>query len=180
MVFQRLFARRLRPAQAAGHALYASAARQARSPAFYARMGAPDTAEGRFELYSLHVLLLLHRLKGEGAQAAETSQAAFDAFVQALDDALREMGVGDVVVPKKMKRLAGAFYGRVKAYDDALTAPAGDAALRDLIARTVLLDVEAGDVGALAAYAAEADRVLAAIPTEALLQGRVDWPEVNR
>src|ERR1044072_3303494 len=98
MVFQRLFARR--PAKAAGQALYASAARQARRPAFYSRMGAPDTAEGRFEIYSLHVPLLLHRLKGAGEQARETSQATFDAFVQALDDALREMGVGDVTVPK--------------------------------------------------------------------------------
>ena len=177
MVLQRLFARR--PAKAAGQALYASAARQARSPAFYSRMGAPDTAEGRFEIYSLHVLLLLHRLKGGGERAKETSQATFDAFVQALDDALREMGVGDVTVPKKMKRLAGAFYGRVKAYDDALAPGADAGGLQALVARTILLDVEGGDAQALAAYAARTARALKAIPTEALLEGRVDWPEVS-
>ena len=179
MVLERLFARR--PTKTAGQALYASAARQARSPGFYARMGAPDTAEGRFEIYSLHVLLLLHRLKGQGDQAAETSQATFDTFVQALDDALREMGVGDVVVPKRMKRLAGAFYGRVKAYDEALALlPDATDRLQDLVARTILLDVEGGDAVALAAYAAEASRTLAAMPTEALLEGRADWPEVSR
>jgi cytochrome b pre-mRNA-processing protein 3 len=177
MVLERLFARR--PAKTAGQALYASAARQSRRPGFYSRMGAPDTAEGRFEIYSLHVLLLLHRLKGQGDQARETSQAAFDAFVQALDDALREMGVGDVAVPKRMKRLAGAFYGRVKAYDEALSLLPDTAPLQALVGRTILLDVEGGDAAALAAYAAEARRTLAAIPTQSLLEGRVSWPEVS-
>jgi cytochrome b pre-mRNA-processing protein 3 len=177
MVLERLFARR--PARTAGQALYASAAAQARRPGFYVAMRAPDTAEGRFELYSLHVVLLLHRLKGEGDQARETSQATFDAFVQALDDALREMGVGDVVVPKKMKRLAEAFYGRVKAYDEALACLPQSEPLRDLVARTILLDVEGGDADAIAAYAAEASALLQATPTEALLRGRASWPQVN-
>jgi cytochrome b pre-mRNA-processing protein 3 len=177
MVLERLFARR--PAKAAGLALYASAARQSRRPGFYTRMGAPDTAEGRFEVYSLHVVLLLHRLKGEGEQAKETSQATFDAFVQALDDALREMGVGDVIVPKKMRRLGAAFYGRVKAYEDALALLPATDELTALVARTILLDVEAGDAAALAAYAAEASAWLAAIPTQDLLQGQANWPEVT-
>lgn len=177
MVLQRLFARR--PAKAAGRSLYASAASQARRPAFYAVMGAPDTAEGRFELYSLHVLLLLHRLKGEGEQARETSQAVFDTFLQALDDALREMGVGDVVVPKKMKRLGEAFYGRVKAYDEALARLPQAEDLRDLVARTILLDVEGGDATAIAGYAVQASASLTDTPIEMLLQGRANWPQVG-
>lgn len=178
MVLERLFARR--PAKTAGQALYASAARQARSPGFYAAMGAPDTAEGRFEIYSLHVLLLLHRLKGQGDQAAETSQATFDAFVQALDDALREMGVGDVVVPKRMKGLAAAFYGRVKAYDEALARLPDAAELQALVARTILAEVEGGDAAALAGYAAEANARLATQPIDDLLRGQAEWPEVKR
>ena len=120
MSLSRLFSPR--PAVLAGRRLYDCAAAQARSPAFYAVMGAPDTVEGRFELYSLHVALLLRRLKGQGPQAAETAQGLFDAYVQALDDALREMGVGDLSVGKKMRKLGEAFYGRVKAYDEAFSA----------------------------------------------------------
>ena len=131
MFLSRFF--RKRPAEAAGAALYASAAKQARQPAFYLAMGAPDTLEGRFELYTLHVILLIDRLSGQGEQAAETSQAAFDAYVRGLDDALREIGVGDLSMKKKMKKLAGAFYGRLQAWQEASatlpdTATLGEAA----------------------------------------------------
>lgn len=177
MVLERLFARR--PAKAAGQALYASAAGQARSPGFYLAMGVPDTPEGRFELYSLHVVLLLHRLKGEGEQAAETAQVVFDTFVRALDGALHELGVGYTKVPKRMKQLGSAFYGRVKAYDEALAAMPQAQELEALVGRTVLLEAGGGDARALAAYVAEASRMLAAQPLEALLQGRLDWPAVK-
>ena len=73
MVLDRLF--RPRPALIAGRALYAEAVEQARAPALYGELGAPDTVEGRFDLYSLHVVLLLDRLRGQGEAAAEVSQA---------------------------------------------------------------------------------------------------------
>ena len=110
MLLDRLF--RPRPAQAAGRALYARAVEQSRMPALYSDLGAPDTVEGRFEVYTLHVMLLLDRLRGEGAEAAEVSQALFDTYVQALDHALREMGVGDLSVGRKMRRLGEAFVAR--------------------------------------------------------------------
>ncbi|MES2035599.1 MAG: ubiquinol-cytochrome C chaperone family protein, partial [Pseudomonadota bacterium] len=91
-----------RPAKAAGEALYAAAARQARSPRFYAEMGVPDTREGRFEMYSLHVVLLLDRLKGQGPQADETAQILIETYIRGLDDAFREMGVGDTAVAKRV------------------------------------------------------------------------------
>jgi cytochrome b pre-mRNA-processing protein 3 len=177
MVLERLFARR--PAKAAGQALYASAAGQARSPGFYVAMGVPDTPEGRFELYVMHVVLLLHRLKGQGDQAAETSQAVFDVFVRALDGALHELGVGYNGVPKRMKRLGQAFYGRVKSYEAALGRLPEQGELQALVARTVLADAEGGDSAGLAAYAAEANRLLAAQPIDSILQGRLDWPAVS-
>jgi cytochrome b pre-mRNA-processing protein 3 len=177
MLLERLFARR--PTKAAGQALYASAAGQARSPGLYLAMGAPDTPEGRFELYTLHLVLLLQRLKGQGEQAAETSQAAFDAYVRALDGALHELGVGYTKVPKRMKRLGQAFYGRVQSYEAALAALPELDELQALISRTVLADAESGDARALAAYAAEASRLLAAQPLDSLLQGRLDWPAVK-
>ena len=134
MLLDRLF--RPRPAQAAGRALYALAVDRARMPGLYADLAAPDTAEGRFEIYSLHVVLLLDRLRGQGAEAAEVSQVLFDAYVKDLDTALREMGVGDLSVGKKMRKLGEAFYGRVKHYDDAFAALPDRGPLEAMIART--------------------------------------------
>lgn len=177
MLLERLFARR--PTRAAGQALYAAAAAQARRPGLYLAMGAPDTPEGRFELYTLHVVLVLNRLKGQGDQAAETSQALFDTYVRALDGALHELGVGYTRVPKRMKQLGQAFYGRVKSYEAALAALPDLGEMEALVGRTVLAEVEGADPKALAAYAAEASRLLAAEPLESLLQGRLDWPAVS-
>ena len=109
-------------AKTAGRALYANCARAAREPGFYTRLGVPDTVEGRFELYAIHVLLVVRRLRGEGEAAAAVSQALFDALLMGLDDGLREMGVGDLSVGKKMRRLGEAIYGRARNLDAALDA----------------------------------------------------------
>ncbi len=167
-----------RPSALAGRRLYVAAAAQARSPAFYEVLGAPDSVEGRFELYTLHVSLLLRRLKGQGAQAAETGQALFDAYVQALDDALREMGVGDLSVGKKMRRLGEAFYGRVRNYDEALAALPDRGPLRAMLARTVLMG-GAGDPEPFADYcAAAAARLQSQSLEQFLLDGEVQWPPI--
>src|SRR5436190_438672 len=125
---------RPRPALAAGRALYAATVAQARTPMLYAELGAPDTPEGRFEIYSLHIYLVLERLKGQGEQAAETAQALFDTYVSALDNALRELAVGDLAVGKRIRKLAEAFFGRIKGYEAALPALPDTAALEALLA----------------------------------------------
>ena len=158
-----------------GHALYAAAVEQARDPVFYAALAAPDTANGRFELYSLHVILLLHRLKRRGDAAAAAAQVLFDVYVQALDNTLREQGVGDLSVPKKMRKLGEAFYGRVRAYDAALEDPVE---LPALVRRTVYGDVD-GPADGLAGYVLRARDALAAQPDEALIAGEVVWPAVR-
>ena len=165
-----------RPGVQAGRALYAEAAAQARRPEIYTRLGAADTPNGRFEVYSLHVILLLNRLKGRGEEAAEAAQALFDAYVGALDDALREQGVGDLSMGKKMRRLGEAFYGRVKSYDTALAALPDRGPLDELLGRTVL---EGGErpVEPLAGYVVRSVDVLAALPDEDLLSGRATWAE---
>jgi cytochrome b pre-mRNA-processing protein 3 len=163
-----------RPAQAAGRALYARAVAQARAPALYADLGAPDTAEGRFELYSLHVVLLLDRLQGVGPEAAEVSQALFDTFVKSLDDALREMGVGDLSVGKKMRRLGEAFFGRAKNLRAAFAALPDRAPLEALLARTVYAGAEPRATE-LADYVLRQREALAAQPPERLLAGEVEW-----
>lgn len=174
-MLSRLF--RQRPAYQAGQALYRLAADKARDPAFYRDAHAPDTVEGRFELYMIHVILLAMRLRGEGRRAAETSQVMFDAFLRGLDDAMREMGVGDLSVGKKMRRLGEAFYGRAKRYDELIGDPAG---LEALVRRTLYADAEGADAdrgaAAVAAYAARAHAHLAGQPTERLLAGEATFP----
>ncbi len=165
-----------RPAKAAGAKLYARAVSQARSARLYAEMGVRDSMEGRFELFTLHVVLLLERLKGQGDIAAETSQATFDAYVRGLDDAFREIGVSDTAVGKKMKKLAGAFYGRLKAFDEAVASVPDRTALSAFIARTVLEERGEGDVEALTAYVISARDALADQSLESLLQGEAQWP----
>jgi cytochrome b pre-mRNA-processing protein 3 len=165
-----------RPAILAGRRLYASAAHQARLPALFTDLGAPDTVEGRFEVLTLHVALVLRRLKGQGEQAAETAQAVFDAYVRGLDDALRDMGVGDLSVGKKMRKLGEAFFGRVKNYDDALALLPDRAALEAVLGRTVLLGVE-GDVVAFADYAVAVTADLERQPLDVLLEGDAQWPQ---
>ena len=101
-------------------AIYGMIVTQAREPLFYRDLGVPDTVNGRFDLLLLHLWLVLRRLKSaEGGTAL--SQALFDHFCNDMDDNLREMGVGDLTVPKRMQAFGEAFYGRTAAYDLALT-----------------------------------------------------------
>jgi cytochrome b pre-mRNA-processing protein 3 len=166
---------RPRRTKAVASKLYAAAVAQARSPGFYTDLAAPDTIEGRFELYSLHVILLLHRLRGEGAEAAETAQALFDTYTSALDNALRETGVGDLSVPRRMRRLGEAFYGRAKAYEAAFGGEAE--ALEALVGRTVFAGRGGEGRAVLAAYVRRCETALTAQPLAALLDGEVGWPE---
>jgi cytochrome b pre-mRNA-processing protein 3 len=173
MLLDRLF--RPRPALAAGRALYGHAVEQSRSPALYSELGAPDTVEGRFEVYSLHVVLLLDRLRGQGDIATEVSQSLFDTYVKGLDHALREMGVGDLAVGRKMRKLGEAFYGRGKSYDAAFAALPDTGALQALLTRTVYADAEITPAPRLVAYILAQRAALAGQPLERLLAGKVDW-----
>ncbi len=178
MLLDRLF--RPRAAQAAGRALYARAVEQSRAPGLYADLGAPDTAEGRFEIYSLHVVLLLDRLRSPdgqalGAAATDVSQALFDAYVKDLDHALRELGVGDLSVGRKMRKLGEAFYGRGKSYEAAFAALPDEAPLQALIARTVYAETDPAPAPRLTAYVLAQRAGLAAQPVEALTAGDAAW-----
>jgi len=172
-MLKRLF--RPNPTRDIGRMLYAAVVEQSRTPALYEALAAPDTVEGRFEIYTLHVVLLLDRLNVPGEQAKATSQALFDTYVKALDHALREMGVGDLSVGKKMRRLGEAFFGRVKSYHAAFAALPDPGPLQDLLARTVYAEADASRGPALADYVTAQRTHLGAQPIESLLEGRVDW-----
>jgi cytochrome b pre-mRNA-processing protein 3 len=158
--------------------LYGAIVAQARMEAFYRQHGVPDTANGRLEMIVLHTVLVLSRLEAEGASARPLGQALFDHFCSDMDANLREMGVGDMAVPRKMKAIAEAFYGRKRAYEAALAVP-GLAELAAALARNVHAGSEADRAGAerLAAYMREAVRTLAAIDGAALLRGAVAFPD---
>ncbi len=172
MVFDALFGRKGRRQ---ADALYAAAARQARRPGFYRALGVPDTVDGRFDLLVLHVFLLLRRLRREGKAGHALAQRLFDVMFDHFDQALREMGVGDLSVGKKVKAMGQAVYGRSAAYDAALEGK-GDA-LAQVLARNVYpAPPEPSALEALARYVARAERSLAAQAAADLLAGRASFP----
>jgi cytochrome b pre-mRNA-processing protein 3 len=158
-----------------GDRLYAATVAQARAPAIYAALGAPDTADGRFEVYTLHVLLVLERLRVDGAAASNVAQAYFDAYLSGLDNGLRELAVGDLSVGKTMRKLGEAFYGRGKALDAALAELPDRTALEALVGRTVFSGAEPADCAPLADYVIRLRAALAATPADALLEGEIGW-----
>src|SRR5262245_64999591 len=103
--------------------LYGTIVAQARLPAVYRSYGVPDTVNGRLEMIMLHAVLVLRRLEGEAPPVRALGQQLFDRFCRDMDESLREMGVGDLAVPRKMRRIGEAFYGRQAAYQAALAAP---------------------------------------------------------
>jgi cytochrome b pre-mRNA-processing protein 3 len=94
--------------------LYGSVVAAARQPAFYGVAGVPDTPAGRFELVLLHLFLGLNSLRG--ADLDDIRQRTIEVFVDDMDDCMRELGIGDLTVPKKVKRAAAAFYERATIY----------------------------------------------------------------
>ena len=174
IMLQNLF--RTRPRERLGQSLYEAVVRQARTPAFYTRFGVADRIDARFELYTLHVLLLVMRLRDEGERGAEAGQDLFNTYVSALDHALRELGVGDVSVGKKMRKLGEAVYGRMLGYQRALEASDREA-LGGLLARAVYGD-EARTVEAarLADYAFSTHLALSDQRLDDILRGRLVWP----
>jgi cytochrome b pre-mRNA-processing protein 3 len=112
---------RRRPYERMGFELYGVAVAAARAPEFYLDLGVPDTAAGRFELVSLHVAVLIRRLRGFADKPAqELAQSVFDAMFSDMDVNLREMGIGDLSVGKRVKQLWEGFHGRAQAYGAAL------------------------------------------------------------
>ena len=131
-------------------AIYGMIVTQAREPIFYRDLGVPDTVNGRFDLLLLHLWLLLRRLRTV-LRATELSQALFDRFCEDMDDNLREMGIGDQTVPKRMRAFGEAFYGRVQAYDQAMDG--GGEALASAICKNILNGAGMDQARQLAAYA---------------------------
>jgi len=173
-----LFRRRAAQPSAA-EALYQALVRQARQPAFYARLGVPDSLDGRFDMVTLHVALTLIRLKAEGSGGTALGQALFDAMFADMDRSLREIGVGDLSVGKRVQQMASAFYGRLDAYEKALGS--GPEALKAALARNLYgtVTAEPAQIAAMAAYVGAAAAKLQLQPFAELAAGRIEFPPLE-
>lgn len=176
MIFKRIFGAGKAAREKITGSLYDQIVAAARQPVFYADWGVPDTPLGRYEMISLHLFLALHRLKGQPGPLREIAQELTDMFFTDLDHSIRELGIGDLGVPKRMKKLARMFYGRAASYGEAIDR--GDrAGLAAALSRNVRPG-EANWQGAdeLAGYALAAWRRLAAAPLAGVEAGQFDFP----
>lgn len=156
--------------------LYGRVVAQARQPEFYARMGVPDTPEGRYELVVLHLSLTVDRLCRTGAPGHRLARALNERFVVDMDDNLREMGVGDMVVPKKVKRAAAGLLERAERYRGAFEIGGGEMLHAALVEHIPSL-AEGVDGGRdLLSYAEAAHRMLAEVSDADVLAGQVRYP----
>jgi cytochrome b pre-mRNA-processing protein 3 len=166
--------------------LYEAVSHQARQPALFMQCAVPDTVEGRFEMVALHLVLVLNRLgrlePDQRAAGDALAQATTETFATAMDDTMRAVGVGDLIVPRKVKQTAAALYDRHQAYGRVLaSAPAEQAALWNIALDACLAigKVQPGtDISALSAYAVAAAQALARWPTDQLLAGHL--PDTQR
>jgi cytochrome b pre-mRNA-processing protein 3 len=142
-MLKRLF--RKQSVKRAARQIYDGLSAAARAPQLYGLGRVADSPDGRFEMLALHASVLFSRLAKRGEQAEETAQEVFDILFSAMDHALRELGVGDISVGKRIRKLAESFYGRMAVYHDAMAqGEAGRAALVDAIS-THVLDTAQGD-----------------------------------
>jgi cytochrome b pre-mRNA-processing protein 3 len=156
---------------------YEALTQAARAPAFYRDMNVPDTVIGRFEMLSVHMALYFRRT-GEGAPALrDLAQDIVDAFFEDIDHSIREIGIGDMGVPKRMKKFARMFYGRLNAYAAAL-----DAGNRDDLAVALSRNIHPEAFNgsqpvegtmALARHMMAVDATLRVWPDEQLLAGQL-------
>ena len=169
------FRRRFRPSarQMAANRLYHCIVQQSRSPGFYNHAGVADTVDGRFDMIVVHAFIVMHRLRDGDKDAADLSQALFDEMFMDMDRSLREMGVGDMGIGRRVRAMGTAFLGRVDAYHRALEA-GGDELERALM-RNLYRSEASPEAGACAIgrYVRSKVDLLSSASLTELLEGHV-------
>lgn len=156
------------------YAVYSAIVAQSRQPLFYADWGVPDTVTGRFDMISLHMALLFRRLRAETGDQKDFSQAVFDLFFKDMDRSLREMGVGDLGVPKRIQKMGNIFFGLLAAMNEAMDR--GDIpALEAVLARNVFDGETTPQVTAMANYLMAEDRALASQNADHITAGSLNF-----
>ena len=159
-------------------ALYASLVERSRNPSFYLFGNIDDTFDGRFELLSLHVHLVLRALRSRGLGREEPGQLLFDTFFQYMDQGLRESGVGDMGISKKIRRMAEAFYGRAAAYDNVMGDTPTQMDVLEVLTAMIsknFFDGQSckGSAKTLAAYTINLDHLLSEANLDDIMSGQV-------
>ena len=174
-MLNRLFQRNRYEAQALD--LYEAIVAQARRPEFYTDLDVPDTIDGRFEMIAMHAFLVMHRLKTRGSEAEAVSQQLFDTLIADMDRSLREIGIGDLSVPKHIKKMAKGLYGRIVSYEKGLKDP-NDAVMHAALDRNLygtVMEVPEYCFEAVTAYMRREVESLAAQPLDRLVAGHVQF-----
>lgn len=171
-----LFGRRQNPTT---EATYAAIVAQARRPIFYTDFGVADTVKGRFDLIVAHMAVFCGRFDAEAKPAKAAMQAVLDRFFLDMEDNIREMGVTDTGVPKRMKTMAAVWLGRVAAYAPPLAAGDADDLAAALTRNLFADDTATPPLGAaaLARYMIAARDALAASAIDTVTAGTVPWPD---
>jgi len=162
-------------------AVYAQIVAKARQPWLYLQAGVPDTVSGRFDMITLHSFFLMEHLGGKGDSEKKFAQALFDEVFMDMDHSLREMGVGDLSVGKKIRKMSEVFYGACNGYRTALAEPqeTRKKALNDALERNVLNDgVNLRQLNNLTNYSFESIAQIEKIPLKTILSGKVTWPDL--
>jgi cytochrome b pre-mRNA-processing protein 3 len=170
MILKRIFTKKPEISRPLYEAIVAAARRQK----FYLDYGVADTVDGRFDMITLHMFLVLDRLRHGGAATENFRQQLTDGFFADMDHNLREMGVGDLSVGKKVRKMAEVFYGRVTAYSAAIGKE--DGALTDALARNVYADAASPHASALGDWTIKAHAALELQDHAALVRGEVQFP----
>jgi len=158
------------------YAVYAAIVAQSRQPRFYADWGVPDTVTGRFDMICLHLALLFGRLRREGKEVNAFGQSVFDLFFKDMDRSLREMGVTDLGVPKKIQKMGNIFYGLMTNLNAAMDR-ADRAEVEAVIGRNLFDGTGVAAVGELTAYLFDEAARLRRVPIATILGGRLDLGE---
>ncbi len=158
------------------HDLYRVVVEQARQPVFYRDFAVEDSIDGRFDMITLHMALVIRRLRRDADVSRKLSQALFDYMFDDMDLNLRELGVGDMGVLKRVKKMAKAFYGRLDAYDKGID-ESGDSVLIGALKRNLYRDRDIPEeilVG-MADYVRRQSAHLEALHIDSLMKGEVSF-----
>lgn len=163
--------------------LYVALVEQARQPEFYTTLGVPDTLDGRFEMVTLHMHLLLFRLQQgfeRSPELKELSRLLIETYFADMDRSLREMGVGDTGIGRKVQKMSGGFYGRIEAYG---MAHADNTLWPEALRRNVFGTVDAPEaehILALQAYVEDSHAQFAALDDAALTGEQLAFAPISQ
>lgn len=155
---------------------YSAIVAQSRQPRFYADWQVPDTVTGRFDMITLHMALVFRRLRKANRAGKDFSQGLFDYFFKDMDRSLREMGVTDLGVPKKIRNMGNIFYGLLAALSEAMDRQNLDE-VDEVLRRNLFEEGATTDVSDLRAYLFATAADLESQPTDEIIAGRIRFKE---